>query len=413
MLKNLKSKAVLKIIVPVIVVLAGISISWAIVVHKPQPKSQILDEEAPLVQVIEVEPRTVKLNIRSQGVVVPRTEIDLVPEVAGQIVSLHPSLVAGGFFKHGDVLVTIDTRSYDYAITAAGARIAEAERQVMMEEAQAEQARNEWHSLGEGEPSALTLREPQLAEARAKLKAAQADLANARLQRSRCEWRAPFDGRVRDKHIGLGQYVQPGEKLARIYAIDVVQVRLPLATDQFSYLDLLLDHRNSKPENGPLVVLSTEFAGALRRWEGRIVRAEGALDEETGLLHAVAEVKDPYTVKPDQPPLMPGLFVQAEIAGRDQLDVIVLPPGAVNASQEALWVDREDRLHIRRLSILRSEPDRVLVKGNLNAGDRVVVSGIQVPVEGMKVRTEIVSLEPPAEKIEKMLPDTAMPGQAL
>jgi len=106
----------------------------------------------------------------------------------------------------------------------------------------------------------------QLAEARAKLKAAQADLANARLQRSRCEWRAPFDGRVRDKHIGLGQYVQPGEKLARIYAIDVVQVRLPLATDQFSYLDLLLDQRNSKPENGPLVVLSTEFAGALRRW---------------------------------------------------------------------------------------------------------------------------------------------------
>ena len=413
MLKNLKSKAVLKIIVPVIVVLAGISISWAIVVHKPQPKSQILDEEAPLVQVIEVEPRTVKLNIRSQGVVVPRTEIDLVPEVAGQIVSLHPSLVAGGFFKQGEVLAMIDTRSYDYAIAEAGARIAEAERQVMMEEAQAEQARNEWHSLGEGEPSALTLREPQLAEARAKLKAAQADLANARLQRSRCEWRAPFDGRVRDKHIGLGQYVQPGEKLARIYAIDVVQVRLPLATDQFSYLDLLLDHRNSKPENGPLVVLSTEFAGALRRWEGRIVRAEGALDEETGLLHAVAEVKDPYTVKPDQPPLMPGLFVQAEIAGRDQLDVIVLPPGAVNASHEALWIDREDRLHIRRLSILRSEPDRVLVKGNLNAGDRVVVSGIQVPVEGMKVRTEIVSLEPPAEKIEKMLPDTAMPGQAL
>jgi RND family efflux transporter MFP subunit len=343
-------------------------------------------------------------------VVVPRTEIDLVPEVAGQIVRLHPSLVAGGFFKPGDVLVTVDTRNYDYAIAEARARIAEAERQVMMEEAQAEQARNEWHSLGEGQPSALTLREPQLAEARAKLKAAQADLAHARLQRSRCEWRAPFAGRVRDKHIGLGQYVQPGEKLARIYAIDVVQVRLPLATDQFSYLDMLLDHRYSKPETGPKVVLSTEFAGDLRRWEGRIVRAEGALDEETGLLHAVAEVKDPYAVKGDQPPLMPGLFVKAEIMGRDQPDVIVLPPSAVNASHEVLWVDKEDRLHIRRLSILRNEPDRILVKGDLQAGDRVVVSGIQVPVKGMKVRTEIVSLDPPAEKMRS---DTSTPGQAL
>jgi RND family efflux transporter MFP subunit len=410
MLKNLKSKAVLKITAPILVVLAGISISWAIVAHKPQPKSQALNDEAPVVQVIRVEPQTVKVNIYSQGVVVPRTEIDLVPEVAGQIVRLHPSLVAGGFFNHGEVLVTIDTRSYDYAIVEAGARIAEAERQVMMEEAQAEQARNEWHSLGEGQPSALTLREPQLAEARAKLKAAQADLANARLQRSRCEWRAPFAGRVRGKHIGLGQYVQPGEKLARIYAIDVVQVRLPLATDQFTYLDLLLDHRNSNPETGPKVELSTEFAGGLRRWEGRIVRTEGALDEETGLLHAVAEVKDPYGIKDGQQPLMPGLFVKAEIMGRDQPDVIVLPPSAVNASHEALWVDKEDRLHIRRLDILRHEPDRVLVKGNLKAGDRVVVSGIQVPVEGMKVRTEIVSLQPPAEKI---LSDTSIPAQAL
>jgi multidrug efflux system membrane fusion protein len=410
MLKNLKNIAMLKIIAPIIVVLAGISISWAIVVHKPQPKSQILNDEAPLVQVIRVEPQTVKIDIYSQGVVVPRTEIDLVPEVAGQIVRLHPSLVAGGFFKQGDVLVTVDTRSYDYAIAEAQARIAEAERQVMMEEAQAEQARNEWHSLGEGQPSALTLREPQLAEARAKLKAAQADLAHARLQRSRCEWRAPFAGRVRDKHIGLGQYVQPGEKLARIYAIDVVQVRLPLATDQFSYLDMLLDHRHSKPETGPKVVLSTEFAGDLRRWEGRIVRAEGALDEETGLLHAVAEVKDPYAVKGDQPPLMPGLFVKAEIMGRDQPDVIVLPPSAVNASHEVLWVDKEDRLHIRRLTILRNEPDRILVKGDLKTGDRVVVSGIQVPVRGMKVRTEIVSLDPPAEKMPS---DTSMRGQAL
>ena len=194
MLKNLKRRAVLKIIAPVVVVLTGISISWAIVVHKPQPKSELLNDEAPLAQVVQVEPQTVKLNIRSHGVVAARTEIDLVPEVAGQVVELHPSLVAGGFFNRGDVLIKIDPRSYDHAIAEAQARIAEAERQVMMEEAQAEQARNEWHSLGEGQPSALILREPQLAEARAKLKAAQADLANARLQRSRCRMARPVCG---------------------------------------------------------------------------------------------------------------------------------------------------------------------------------------------------------------------------
>ena len=410
MLKNLKRRAVLKIIAPVVVVLTGISISWAIVVHKPQPKSELLNDEAPLAQVVQVEPQTVKLNIRSHGVVAARTEIDLVPEVAGQVVELHPSLVAGGFFNRGDVLIKIDPRSYDHAIAEAQARIAEAERQVMMEEAQAEQARNEWHSLGEGQPSALILREPQLAEARAKLKAAQADLANGRLQRSRCEWRAPFAGRVRERRTGLGQYVQPGEKLARIYAIDVAQVRLPLATDQFTYLDLLLGQGNSKAETGPKVILSTQFAGALQRWEGHIVRAEGALDEETGLLHAVAEVNNPYTVKEGQAPLMPGLFVNAEIVGRDQSDVFVLPPGAVNPSREVLWVDIEDRLHIRHVDILRSETDRVLIKGGLNPGDRVVVSGIQVPVQGMKIRTQIVPLGLAAENARR---DISMPQPAL
>lgn len=393
MLKNLKYGGVLKIVVPILVVLAGISISWAIVVHRPPLKSQVLESETPLVQVIRVEPQTLKLNIRSQGVVVPRTEIDLVPEVAGQITRLHPSLAAGGFFEAGDILLTVDPRDYDYAIAEALARIAEAERQVMLEEAQAEQARTEWNSLGEGQPSPLTLREPQLAEARAKLKAAHADLTRARLQRSRCEWRAPFAGRVRNKHIGLGQYIQPGEKLARLYAIDVALVRLPLATDQFAYLDLLLDHRNGKSGAGPKVTLSAEFAGALRHWEGRIVHAEGALDEETGLLHAVAEVRDPYIGKAGQPPLMPGLFVKAEIEGREQSDVFVLPSVAVNTVREALWIDAEDRLHIRRLEVLRSEPDRVLVKGGLNAGDRVVVSGIDIPVEGMQVRTETITLE--------------------
>ncbi|MGH8762752.1 MAG: efflux RND transporter periplasmic adaptor subunit, partial [Nitrosospira sp.] len=93
------------------------------------------------------------------------------------------------------------------------------------------------------------------------------------------------------------------------------------------------------------------------------------------------------------PPLMPGLFVKAEIEGREQSDVFVLPSVAVNTVREALWIDAEDRLHIRRLEVLRSEPDRVLVKGGLNAGDRVVVSGIDIPVEGMQVRTETITLE--------------------
>lgn len=409
----MNNKSILKIVLPIFVVLAGIGISWAIAVHKPPLNPGLAKSEAPVIQVVRVEPQTLKLNIRSQGVVVPRTEIDLVPEVAGQVIRLHPSLTAGGVFEADEILVTIDPRNYDHAITEALARIAEARRQVVLEEAQAEQARSEWQALGQGEPTPLTLREPQLAEARAKLEAAQAELARARLQRSRCEWRAPFAGRVRATRVGLGQYVQSGEKLARLYAIDVAQVRLPLATEEFSHFDLLLDHGGRKAEMGPKVILSAQFAGTVHHWEGRIVRAEGALDEETGLLHAVAEVRDPYKVEAGQAPLMPGLFVKAEIEGRERADVFVLPPGAVNAAQEVLLVDAEDRLRIRPLEILRREPDRILAKGGLNAGDRLVISRIEVPVEGMKVSAETVAPVTSAPKPKTTDSETSIPDDTL
>lgn len=377
----------LKIVLPLLVLLSSLSAAWALVALRPPTPSQSPHSEPPLVQTVRVTPQTLRLSVHSQGVATPRNEIDLVSQVAGQVIKLHPSLAAGGFFDAGEVLMAVDPRDYDYAIEAAEARIAEARRQVATEEAQAEQARSEWQALGEGHPTPLTLHEPQLAEARARLKAAQADLVNARLQRSRCEWRAPFAGRVRDKKVGLGQYIRPGDALARIYATDVVEVRLPLSKDQLAALDLPLGLRDSHPRTGPKVVLSTEFAATTRRWEGRIVRTEGALDEATGLLHVVAEVRDPYAVKDGQPPLMAGLFVQAEIEGKAQAGLFVLPPGAVNAAQEALWIDQDNRLHIHRLDIVQNEPGRIVAKGLPEAG-QLIVSGVQTPVEGMAVRPQ-------------------------
>lgn len=389
----MNSKARLKIILPILIFVTSVAAAWGFVFYRPQLESQAIDTQIPLAQVIRIEPQVLKLNVYSQGFVTPRNEIDLVPEVAGQIIHLHPSLVAGGFFSAGDVLISIDPRDYNYAVTEALARIAEAERTVITEEAQAEQAYTEWNSLGEGAPTPLILRKPQLAEALAKLKAAQADLIKSRVQLSRCEWRAPFSGRVRNKNIGLGQYVQPGNKLARLYPIDVVEVRLPLATDQFANLDILLGRHNSKHQQGPRVILTAEFSGASQHWEGRILRAEGALDEQTGLLHAVAEVRDPYAEKDDQAPLMPGLFVKAEIEGRTQSGIFILPPTTVNASQEVLIIDAEDRLHIRPVKILRRERNRVLVKSGLNAGDRIVISNIDTPIEGMRIKPEMVISE--------------------
>lgn len=378
----------LKILLPVVLLLTGLICAWAVIANRPQLLEKTPDADVPLVTVIQVEPQTLRLMVRSQGIVMPRNEIDLIPEVSGKIIKLHEDFVAGGFFAKDEVLVAIDPRDYDYAIALAQAQIAEAHRQLAMEQAQADQAHNEWQALGEGTATALAMHEPQLAEARAKLKAAEASLLQAQIKRSRCELRAPFAGRLQTKLVGFGQTIQVGAKLAHLYSTDIAEIRLPLPVDQLAYLNLPLGNTDRQCLACPKVTLTADFAGNSQSWEGRIVRSEGKLDDTTGVLYAVAEVGHPYTQKADHPPLLSGLFVQAQVQGKELHNLFVLPQNAINASQQVLAVDADLRLHLRHLEVLRNEADRVLVRQGLTAGDRLVTSGIQVPVEGMKVRVE-------------------------
>ncbi|MBN2701558.1 MAG: efflux RND transporter periplasmic adaptor subunit [Methylohalobius sp. ZOD2] len=379
----------IRILLPILILLGGAASALALISggSEKKPKRQEAPQP-PGVKVLRVRPETVWLPVRSQGIVTPRTEIDLVAEVAGKIVRVHPAFVAGGAFKRGEVLAAIDPRDYDYAVVRARSRLAEAERQLAQEAAQAEQARQEWRVLGEGEPTPLALHEPQLAEMRAKVAAAEANLAEAKLRRARCELKAPFDGRIRAKQVDAGQYVSPGDKLARIYADDSAEVRLPVSLDQLAYLPSLPaagEGESNRPL--PAVTLTAAIGGKSYRWEGRVVRTESALDPATGLLYAVARIPRPFS-RGERPPLLPGTFVEAKIEGRALNDVFVLPPGAVNATRQAMLVDAANRLRIRRLQVLKNNPDRIVVGGGLQPGDRVVVAGIDVPVEGMEVKVQ-------------------------
>jgi membrane fusion protein, multidrug efflux system len=295
-------------------------------------------------------------------VVRPRTEIDLVSEVAGRVTRIHPGFAAGGFFERGEVLIALDPRDYEDAIIKADAEVAKADRALLQEEAEAEQAHSEWQALGEGESTPLTLREPQLRERRAQLKAAQAALAETRRRRQRCELRAPFAGQVREKQVDVGQYVAAGEKLARLYAVDAVEVRLPFSQEQLKVLDLPLAYRDAgQDRRWSMVWLTASLAGRTYEWQGTIVRTEGAWDEQTGMLYAVAEVRDPYAYRQDRPPLAVGLYVQAEIEGLERSNVYVLPAPAVRHGHELWVVDGEGRLRLREVEVQRSEAHRLLV----------------------------------------------------
>jgi RND family efflux transporter MFP subunit len=379
----------LKWILPIAVIAVGAIVALAMIRSKKEPGRRDPETPPPVVRVERVVLEDVRLVVHSQGTVSPRTESALVPEVAGRITRVAPSLASGGFFEEDDVLLEIDVHDYRQAVVQSRAAVAQAELRLEQERAEATVAREEWSDLGRGDAQPLTLREPQVAEAEAALEAARAVLQQAERNLERTKIRAPYAGRVRDKRVGVGQFVAPGTTLATIYAVDYAEIRLPLPDDELAYIDLPLVYRGESGRGpGPRVVLSARFAGRTHEWEGRIVRTEGEIDPRSRMVHAVARVKDPYARgdDPDRPPLAAGLYVQAEIEGRMAHDVAVLPRSALREGGRVMVVTDDGRLRFREAGILRSLRDELLVTSGLSSGERVCLTPLAAVTDGMRVR---------------------------
>jgi RND family efflux transporter MFP subunit len=397
----MSSKA--KILLPLVVLAVGGLAAVAIVRARPKVERQETAVLPPLVRVIEVSKEDRRLDVSSQGTVAPLVESDLVAEVAGRLDWVSPSFAEGGFFRRGETLLRIDDRDYGVAFSQAEAGVAQARVRLELELAEAELARQEWKDLGEGDPSSLALREPQLAETRAALQAAEGTLEKARLDLERTRIAAPFDGRVLTKLADLGQFVSRGTRLGTVYSTDAAELRLPVSKQELVFLDVDLGIQDEgSAADGPEVELRGDMGGRTYVWSARVVRTGGAFDPRTRMLPLFARVEDPFGRLPPSagPPLPMGLFVEAEIAGRLAEEVIVLPRSAVRDGSQVLVVDDESRLRFRTIDILRTHRDEVVVEGGLETGELVCVSPLEAVVDGMAVRT-LLETEP--EETEVLL----------
>ncbi len=376
---------------PLLVLAVGVVGMVVMIMARPEVETRPRSIPPPLVRVAQVEPQDIQLTVSSQGTAMPHKESTFVAEVPGKVVWTSEALVSGGFFEEGDVLLKIDPIDYELAVTRNKAQVAQAELRLMREEAEAEVARKEWKDLGEGDGHPLTLREPQVAEARAAFQAAEATLAQAQQDLKRTEVRAPFAGRVRKKMADVGQFVNRGTPVATGYSIDIVEVRLPLPDAELAYLDIPLHYRGgAMSESGPRVRLTAQFGGDRYAWEGRVVRTEGEIDPKSRMVHVVARVEDPYGRRggrTDRPPLSVGIFLDARIEGRTAEGVVVLPREALRGRDTVWVVDEDDRLRFRQVEVLKTDPEEVIIESGLENGEQVCLSALDAAVDGMKVRT--------------------------
>ena len=186
-------RTVLTIVLSILVL--GISGGGAWLMFKARQGPEVRPPEIlpPLVHVLEVEKMARQYKVVSQGTVRPRTETTMIPEVSGRVIEVSPSLVAGGFFEEGDVLLRIDPGDYERALITSRSQVRQAEVRLAQEEAEAEVANREWNDLyPDQEASPLTSRSLQMAEARAAVEAARARVLQAEEDLDRTAIRAPF-----------------------------------------------------------------------------------------------------------------------------------------------------------------------------------------------------------------------------
>jgi RND family efflux transporter MFP subunit len=385
---------------PLLVLLVGSFAAYGLLIGKQVPVQQALPKRPPSkVSVISVVPAAESLSVTTQGTVAPRREINIVSQVAGKVISVSDDFASGGFFVLGEQLLELEDHDYQFALLRAKARVADAEQLVALEKGRVRQARREWKDLGNEDANQLFLRKPQLASARASLAAAKADLSEAELNLKRTKIHAPFQGRIANKQVDIGQYITPGTTIAKVYSTDVAEVRLPLTDRQVALLDLPLNYDDgSEIDETPEAIISASFADQTWQWSGKITRTDSSIDVDSRVIYAVAEVEHPFSREAGsrRPPLSIGLFVEAKIAGRKIEDVVVLPRRALRSDGTLLLVDADNRLFYKTGQVLKSDQHKVWLSG-LAAGSRVVVSHLPVAVAGMEVSarevTELAELD--------------------
>ncbi len=397
------------LLIPIAILGLGVAAVFVLWLTRPKAVPSPVEQVLPVIRVLTLNPQALQLIVKGQGTVTPRTESNLKSQVSGEVVWVSPSLVAGGFFDAGDPLLKLAPVDYEADLESARALLARAESEAgRAEKERLRQRRLADRSVAsqariDDAENAAHVAEAGLREAHARLGRAERDLERTTLH-------APYRGRVRSETADLGQFVSRGEALARIYAVDYAEVRLPLPDRELRYLDVPLGYRfpkirdDSETEEaypiqdlaevgpgsmaGPKVILRAEFAGEDHEWTGSIVRTEGELDPKSRMVTVVARVEDPYGRSDEggRPPLAVGLFVQAEISGRIIPEAIVIPRSALQEGGRVLVLDSQNRLHYRSVQVLRTERESVVVEGGLEAGERVVVSPLPAAIEGMSVR---------------------------
>ncbi len=381
----------MRYLLPLLILLGAVAVATWMMETGPQAKPQTKTRNATLVQIQTVQVGPQQTLIHAMGTVQPAREVQLMPQVSGEVIELSRQLVPGSFFAEGENLLKIDATDYRLVVQQLTSEVAKAEAELQLEQGKQLVARREYELLGEivsDAEQALILRQPQLDTLKAALDTARVRLEQARIDLSRTEISAPFNAVIQSRNINLGTRVTPSSTLVTLVGTDVYWVEVSVPTSQLRWIN---SPRN-EGEKGATVKIFDQAAWGKKDYRtGRVIRLRSTVEQEGRMARLLVEINDPLARKPSNtglPVMLIGAYVQVEITGRSVDSASALDPGFIHEGNQAWIMNDDGRLEIRPVEILFRGNGKVLVEKGIAEGERLVVSDLPAAVEGMQLRLQ-------------------------
>jgi len=385
-----KLRILMKVLIPLIVLGAGIVGASYIKKNAPEPRKRPPRQTIPLVETTAISKSGEQVLIEAMGTVIPAMEIVLKPGVSGEVIEVHPEFTEGGFLRAGEEILRIDPKDYELTVTQKQSQVANTSYALKVEMGQQDIAQREWELLNGDSPAEkldkeLALRKPHLKKVKADMSAARADLNQAKLNLKRTLVVAPFNAVVRTRSVEIGSQVSTGEQLAELVGTDeyLAQVAIPL--DRLKWISV----PRKAGESGSQVRI--RYRNGEYERVGTVIRLLSDLETEGRMARVLVAIPDPLNLESentDQPPLLLGEYVNAEIEGQELEDVFRIPRTAFRDNDKVWLASADGKLSIRQIMPLWRGREAILVSNGLSDGERLVISNLSTPVDGMAIRVK-------------------------
>lgn len=372
------SKNTKRVVVPIILLAVALAVGQIIVKTAKKPEKKRPQRTAYMVDVVPLKADQQPVRLKATGTVIPAMEITLRARVAGEVVEVSPEFIAGGMFRQGERVLKIDPVDYRLVLEQKRAALAEAEYQLKLEEGQRDVAAREWELMDLSDESSdgdreLALRVPHLKYRAANLDAAKAEVEKAELDLERTDVCAPFNAVVVEQNVDLGAQAASQDSLATLAGTDLYYVQASIPVDRLRWIRC--DSENGSP------ALITRGTGDVR--EGRVVKLESRLEEAGRMARVLVAMENP--LKGEHPVLL-NEYVRIEIEGTPVENAWQLPRSALHDDRFVWLATEQNTLEIREVEVAWRDAESVIISGGLKDGERLILTNLSTPVNGMDLR---------------------------